>query len=213
MKNSSSFLRSLKRVAMATLSAAAFALCAQANNALPAAEASAKATALPSDSVYQLGLTLTDQAGRNLALDGHRGGPLLVSMFYTSCQFVCPMLVDALRDTEAKLSADERAKLSVLMVSFDPEHDTVAVLKKTADQRELDPAHWTLARTDAKSVRKLAAVLGIQYRAMKNGDFNHTTALILLDAEGRIAARTTQLGNADPAFVKRVKLVAQGAPH
>jgi protein SCO1/2 len=211
MNNPTPFWRSMQRAAMATLSAAAFALCAQAANALPAVEATAKATPLPADSVYQLEMTLTDQAGRHVALDAHRGGPLLVSMFYTSCQFVCPMLVDALRDTEGKLSVDERAKLSVLMVSFDPEHDTVAVLKKTADQRELDPAHWTLARTDAKSVRKLAAVLGIQYRALKNGDFNHTTALILLDADGRITARTMQLGNADPTFVKQVKMAAQVA--
>lgn len=166
---------------------------------------------LPSNSVYQLTLTLTDQQGRSRQLAEHRGQPVLVSMFYTSCQFVCPMLIDALSDTEAKLSADERSKVSVMMVSFDPEHDTVAVLKKTADGRQLDPAHWTLARTDAKSVRKLAAVLGIQYKALPNGDYNHTTALILLDADGRIAGRSTQLGNADPAFVALVKTAVKQA--
>ena len=168
---------------------------------------------LPSNSVYQLPLSLTDQQGRLRLLAEHRGQPVLVSMFYTSCQFVCPMLIDALNDTEAKLSADERGKLAVLMVSFDPEHDTVAVLKKTADERQLVPAHWTLARTDAKSARKLAAVLGLQYKALPNGEFNHSSAVILLDAEGRIAGRSSQLGNADPVFVKLVKAaVKQVAP-
>ena len=174
----------------------------------PATDA-ANAAALKADSIYQLPVTLTDQQGREQRLVDRRGHPVLVSMFYTSCQFVCPMLIEALSATEAKLSAAERANVSVLMVSFDPEHDSVAVLRRTAEQRRLDPAHWTLARTDAKSVRKLAAVLGIQYRALPNGDFNHTTALILLDGEGRIAGRTTQLGTADPAFVKLVK----GATH
>ena len=187
----------------------AFALFAVCGSSLLGA---APAALLPTDSVYQLPVSLTDQQGRITQLADRRGQPVLVSMFYTSCQFVCPMLIDALRDTEAKLSAEERARLSILMVSFDPEHDSVAVLKRTADQRELDSAHWTLARTDAKSVRKLAAVLGIQYRALKNGDFNHTTALILLDADGRIAGRSAQLGNADPAFVKLVKAVAQRSP-
>ena len=135
--------------------------------------------------------------------------PVLVSMFYTSCQFVCPMLIDALRDTEAKLSAEERTRLTVLMVSIDPAHDSVAVLKRTADERQLDSAHWTLARTDPATVRKLAAVLGIQYRPLKNGDFNHTTALILVGADGRIAGHTAQLGNADPAFVKLVRGAVQ----
>ena len=53
------------------------------------------------------------------------------------------------------------------------------------------------------------AVLGIQYRALSNGDFNHTTALILIDADGRNAGRTAQLGVADAAFVKLVKAAAQ----
>jgi protein SCO1 len=168
--------------------------------------AAAVATApLPSDSIYQLAVPLTDQNGRTFKMDERRGQPVLVTMFYTSCQFVCPMLIDALRDTEAQLSAQERSRLSVLMVSFDPVHDTVAVLKSTADGRQLDGNHWTLARTDPASVRKLAAVLGIQYRALPNGDFNHTTVLLLVDASGRITGRTTKLGNADPAFVKQVR--------
>lgn len=163
---------------------------------------------LPSDSIYQLKLQMVDQTGRNFALDEHRGRPMLISMFYTSCQFVCPMLIEALQATQAKLSAGERSHLSVMMVTFDPEHDSVAALKRTSDQRQLDSEHWTLARTDAKNVRKLAALLGIQYRAIGNGDFNHTTALILVDSEGRIAGRTAQLGSADPAFVKLVKTAA-----
>nr|WP_295786583.1 SCO family protein [Rhodoferax sp.] len=164
---------------------------------------------LPTDSIYQLKAQMTDQAGKSFAIAERRGHPVLVGMFYTSCQFVCPMLVDALRDTESKLTPQERANLGVLLVTIDPVRDTVAVLKRTAEQRELDPMHWTVARTDTKTTRKLAAVLGVQYRALPNGDFNHTTDLILLDADGRIAGRTAQLGSADPAFVKQVKTAAQ----
>ena len=176
-----------------------------------AAPPAAATAALPADSVYQLKLALTDQQGRSVALDAGRGHPVVVSMFYTSCEFVCPMLVDALRDTEGKLTAAERAQTTVLLVTFDPARDTVAVLQKTAAQRELDPGHWTLARTDPASVRKLAAVLGVQYRLLANGDYNHTTALVLLDAQGRIAGRTTQLGDADPIFVKKVRAAVQAA--
>ena len=167
--------------------------------------------ALPGDSVYQLPITLTGQDGRSARLDGRRGAPVLMSMFYTSCKFVCPMLIETIRDVEAKLSVEERANLGVVLVSIDPEHDTVQVLKRVADERGIDAARWTLARTDAASVRKLAAVLGIQYRALVDGEFNHTTAVILLDGDGRIAARTTRLGSADAAFVKRVRSVALAA--
>ena len=209
--------RQTRRTVLALLWAGAASLAGATPAAAPAASANAASTAiaapLPADSIYQLAVPLTDQNGRSFRLDEHRGQPMLISMFYTSCQFVCPMLIDALRDTEARLNEAERARLHVLMVSFDPAHDSVAVLKRTADQRHLDGAHWSLARTDAKNVRKLAAVLGIQYRALPDGEFNHTTALILIDANGRIAGRTAKLGDADPAFVKLVKAAVQAGPN
>lgn len=65
---------------------------------------SSLAWAWPSDSVYQLQATLTDQQGRTVAWDAGQGHPVLVSMFYTSCEFVCPMLVEAARATEAALT-------------------------------------------------------------------------------------------------------------
>lgn len=159
----------------------------------------------PSDSVYQLRLRLTDQNGRAFDMDSLGGAPVLVSMFYTSCEFVCPMLVDTMRNAQTQLSVQERGRLQMLLVSIDPARDTVAVLQHTAQERALDATQWRLARTEAPAVRKLAAVLGIQYRALPSGDFNHTTALILLDAQGRIVARSNQLGTADPEFVSQIR--------
>jgi len=170
-----------------------------------ASAATTEPAALPKNSIYQLALPLTDQDGRNFTLAERRGQPVLIAMFYTSCQFVCPMLIDAIRITEARLSEAEHAHMTVLMVTFDPAKDSVAVLKSTSEKRELQSPHWTLARTDAKNVRKLAAVLGIQYRALPDGEFNHTTAMILLDADGRVVGRTSQMGSVDPAFLKLLK--------
>jgi protein SCO1/2 len=175
-----------------------------------AASVATAADVLPRDSVYQLALPLTDQQGQHFNLAARRGQPMVVSMFYTSCEFVCPMLVDAIQATQRKLTPAERERLNVLLVSFDPARDTVEVLHRTAGQRQLD-AHWSLVRTEDAHVRKLAAVLDIQYRALANGDFNHSTTLVLLDADGRVVARTSELGRADPAFVKAVK-TALAAP-
>jgi protein SCO1/2 len=171
------------------------------------------AAQVASQSIHQLQIPLTDQSNHAFTLAEKRGAPMIVSMFYTSCQFVCPMLVDAIRATERELTDAERKRLNVLLVSFDPAHDSVDVLRRTADERKLDTPRWTLARTDAKSVRKLAAMLDIQYRALENGEFNHSTVLILVDADGRLIARTSELAGADPAFVKRVKAtLASTAP-
>lgn len=163
------------------------------------------ALALPGDSVYQLDATLSDQRGQALKLDAGRGQPVLVSMFYTSCQFVCPMLIDAARDTQAALSEAERKRVKVLLISFDPARDTPAKLEAMARERGLDASQWTLARTDAATARKIAALLKFQYRALPDGEFNHSAELILLDGEGRIAARTGMLAGADQRLVGAIR--------
>lgn len=164
---------------------------------------------LPNDSVYQLEIPLTNQDGKPTTLIEHRGQPLLISMFYTGCQFVCPRIIDALKKTEASLTSAERKNTKVLMVTFDPEHDDVVALKTVAEERALASPKWALARTEDRNVRKLAAALGVQYRALPNGDFNHTSVLILLDAEGRIVAKTSTIGEADPEFVNQVRKIAK----
>ena len=160
---------------------------------------------LPPASVYQLPVPLVDQNGAASQLADRRGQPLLITMFYGSCQFVCPRILEALKRTEAALTPGERLRAPVLAVTFDPGRDDLAALKGVADEHRLDAAQWTLARTDTRNVRKLAATLGIQYRALPSGDFNHTSVLILLDAEGRIVGKTFTIGAADPVFVKLVK--------
>ena len=159
----------------------------------------------PSDSVYQLPVPLQDQNGTTSQLADRRGQPLLITMFYSNCQFVCPRILEALKRTEEALAPEERRRVPVVAVTFDPGRDDLAALKGVQGEHHLDPDRWTLARTDTRNVRKLAAILGIQYRALPSGDFNHTSVIILLDADGRIAGRTFTIGVADPAFVKLVK--------
>lgn len=170
----------------------------------------ARAAELPGDSVYHLDATLTDQDGRAFAFADAAGRPRVVSMFYTSCQFVCPMIVDTLKKTERALPEADRVKLDVLLVSLDPERDTTAALKRTAGQRRIDAANWRLARTDKAAVRRIAAVLGVQYKQLDDGEFSHSSALVLLDAQGRIVARTEKLGDADPEFVAAIRKALAG---
>lgn len=166
----------------------------------------ALAAAPSGTSVYQLPASLVDQDGRAFELSSLRGAPVLVSMFYTSCQMVCPMIFETIHSTLKALPAADRDAVKVLMVSFDPPRDTVPVLKKTAEARNCD-SHWTLARCDEGTARKIAAVLGIQYRRLADGEFNHSTQVALLDRDGRITAKTGKLGSVDAHFVKSISAV------
>jgi len=167
--------------------------------------ARAHAGELSGDSTYHLALPLVDQDGKAFAYADGRGRVRIVSMFYTSCKYVCPLIIDTLLKTERELAPDQKAMLDVLLVSLDPDNDTSDALKRVADKRHLDTVRWRLARAEKPGVRRLAAVLGIQYKQIENKEFSHSSALVLLDAEGRIAARSDRLGAADPEFVAAVK--------
>lgn len=173
---------------------------------LSAAAIAAQPTPLPRDSVYQLPLRLTDQAGRTADWRARRGKPQLVSMFYTSCHYVCPLIVDSGKAIEKSLTPAQQQRLDILLVSMDPARDTPAALQSIVDKRRLDTARWTLASPPANDVRAVAGVLGIRYRQLADGEFNHTSALVLLDADGRILARSEQVGSRpDPDFVAAVR--------
>ena len=161
---------------------------------------------LPGDSVYQLSLVLIDQNGRAADWRGRRGKPQLVSMFYTSCKYICPLIVDSGKAIEKQLTPAERQRIGILLISMDPARDTPAALKDIVDKRKLDVARWTLASPPKQDVRAVAGVLGIRYRELADGEFNHTSALVLLDADGRILARTERMGaRPDPEFLAAVK--------
>jgi len=60
-------------------------------------------------------------------------------------------------------------------------------------------------------VRSVAAVLGIRYRQLADGEFNHSSMLVLVDANGRILARTEKIGTQpDPEFVAAVRKAVGG---
>ena len=196
----------MKRSNFATTARAAVVGIALAMGASPAFAGGPTARPLPSDSVYQLALPLTDQAGRTADWRNLRGKPRVVSMFYTSCQYICPLIVDSGKAVERQLTPAQQKKLGVVLISMDPARDDPAALKKVAEQRKLDTTRWTLASPPAGEVRAVAGVLGIRYRLLADGEFNHSSALILVDANGRILARTEKIGSKpDPEFVAAVR--------
>jgi len=166
----------------------------------------AAADALPADSIMQITDKFVSQDGKEFTMSNRRGHPQVVAVFYSSCKYVCPLMIDSAKAIEKALTAAERAQLRMLLVSMDPKRDTPKVLNALATSRKLDTKRWTLARTDENGVRTVAALLKIRYRALENGEFNHSSALTLLDRDGRIVARTENMGNVpDPVFLAAVK--------
>jgi len=166
---------------------------------------------LPPNSVYQVDAPLQKSDGRATSFATTSARARIVTMFYATCPMACPLTIDTLRNVDAALPAAQRAHLDVLMLTMDPERDTPAELTRLAQERHITDTRWTLARASLSDTRKLAATLGIQYRRLDTGDFDHASVLILLDSRGRVLARSRKLGTPDPAFLASVrKAVEEG---
>ena len=126
-------------------------------------------------------------------------------MFYSSCPYMCPLIIESGKAIDHALTADERSRLGFVLVTLDVTHDTPTVLAATASKRHIDTSRWLLLRPEPKDLRPIAAVLGVRFRALANGEFNHNSVLVLLDGEGRELARTEHIGTKpDPAFLAAV---------
>jgi protein SCO1 len=169
---------------------------------LVAAAASAPVATLPGDSLYQLKVELAAQDGRRMPLAKLRGRPVLIAMFYSSCEGVCPIIAFTMRKMEAALTPEERSALRPVMVSFDPERDTAKALTEFARLNKLEDPRWIVARTPEASVLELAAALGVRYRQLPGGTFSHSTIIAVLDADGVIRARTSTLTELDGDFMR-----------
>lgn len=171
--------------------------------------ATAATAPLPGNSVYQFGARLTDSKGDTLVFSDLRGQPRIVTMFYAGCRYVCPMIVDSVKAIERNLGDAQRKRIGFTLISMDPERDTPEKLASVMNERRLEPAHWMLLRPESEDLRGLAGVLGVRYRALADGEFNHTTTLVLLDADGRVLARSDHIGGTpDAEFLSAVRKAA-----
>lgn len=149
---------------------------------------------LSGDSVFHLRDAWTDQHGRTLRFTDLAGHPTVVVMFYGNCMTACPVLLRDAERVEAALSDAERARTRFLMVTFDPDHDTPERMAAYAAAKGLDRDRWSFLTADARAVQRLAAALGVRYRADGQGGFAHTNLVTLLDPNGVVAMRREGLG-------------------
>ncbi|WP_168170404.1 MULTISPECIES: SCO family protein [unclassified Rhodanobacter] len=161
------------------------------------------ATPLPKDSIYGIPtLILRDQQNDVFSFASLRGEPRLVGMFYGSCKMACPLEIETLKRIEHAIA--QKRPIPVLLVTFDPTVDDVAMLRQVADEHHVQTPQFRLARPEEGDEGMLAGVLGIAYRPLPSGGFSHNVVVALLDAEGRVIATTDASGAPDPAFVRAI---------
>ena len=153
-------------------------------------------------SLYQLDSEWTSDVGRKIKLGVFTGRPQVVALFFTHCEYACPIIVNDLKRIEAALTEKLRGQVDFLLISLDPERDTPAVLHGYRKSRQLSIAHWSLLQGGGEDVRELAALLGVNYRKDARGQYAHSNVITLLNAKGEIVHQLTGLNQDVTSFVQ-----------
>lgn len=119
----------------------------------------------------------------------------VLAMVYTHCPDICPMTTHNMHLVEQKLPNDLKDKVKFVVISFDPNRDTPAVLKKFAEIRDLSFNSWTLLSGDKQNTKEVMLKFGIKAIPAdstydENGELSynviHTDRISLIDQEGRL---------------------------
>lgn len=151
-------------------------------------------------SIYSLDIGLVDARGRQLTLADLRARPLVATMVYTSCQSVCPTIIETMKAIERRLPASHRSRVTFAMFSLDPGRDTASALSAFAAAHRLDDRTWRLFATSEADVRTLAAALGVKFRAEADDTIAHSAVILVIDGDGVVRHRQTGVAT-DPGAV------------
>lgn len=146
----------------------------------------------------------TSDLGKEVKLSVLSGRPVVMAMFFTNCEHSCPMIVADMKAIEKKLPKAVRAKADFLLVSIDPERDTVEALHAFRKKHALSSEHWMLLRGEAKDVKALADHVGFVYSPGSRIQFAHSLLISVLNTKGEIIFAQAGLGVDRSEAVKAV---------
>lgn len=131
-------------------------------------------------------LDLVDHHGQRFDLASFRGEPALVYFGYTHCPDVCPATIGTLNEVIAGFDGPVRA----ILVTVDPERDTVAFM---GEYIRYFSANYIGLTGSPSEIRAAADGYGVTYARVDTGSASgyamaHTAEIYLIDADGRLRA-------------------------
>jgi protein SCO1/2 len=168
--------------------------CCRAELPTCCAKSETAARAFTDKSLFQTESKWTTDTRKQIKLADLKGRPQVVVMFFASCQFACPLIVNDMKRIEDALAPELRARVRFTLVTFDTKRDTPEALAEYRSTRQLPTKTWTLLRGESDDVLELAALLGVKYKEDANGQFAHSNVITVLNAQGEIVRQQIGLG-------------------
>lgn len=93
-----------------------------------------------------------DRSGRKVRISDYRGKPLVISMIYTHCPFICATTTRSLSALKLSQAAFGEDSFGVLTVGFDTENDTPEAMDDFAKRMDIDLKNWEFVSADPETI-------------------------------------------------------------
>jgi protein SCO1/2 len=137
---------------------------------------------------------MVNQDGKRIHLSEYQGDVLLVTFIYTRCPFpdYCPLVSKNFSKIYASLRKDPSLgpRIRLLSVSFDPGHDSPAVLRQYAETFRATTggnpyAHWQFAAVPPKELVNVANFFGLYYET-QGDQIVHSMSTTVISPQGTV---------------------------
>ena len=131
--------------------------------------------------------SLINQNGETITQENYNDKIYVADFFFTTCQTICPIMTDHMRQIQDELISDSDVLL--LSHSVTPEIDSVAQLKRYAIKKGVNDTKWNLVTGDKKQIYELARKSYLAVKTDGDGgpfDMVHTENFMLIDKKKQI---------------------------
>lgn len=157
-------------------------------------------------------LTFRDVRGQSFRTADLKGKPVVVSLIYTSCHHVCPMITRNIKKTtEIAREALGDDSFSVITIGFDWQVDTPDQMRMFASGHGIDVAGWHFLSGDPASIATISESVGFQFFPSVKG-FDHLSQTTIVDADGVIYRQVYGQDFNAPALVEPLKELVFDTP-
>lgn len=160
------------------------------------------------------GFSLQDETGQRFTSEDLRGQIILYNFTYLHCAPPCPETTNVMQGVWTRLAEVDTVGIPVTLVtvSFDPQRDTPAQLRKYAVPLRGTNDNWRFLTGTADRLKwMIGGGFGVYYDAREDGTFVFDPAFMLVDGAGILRAEYRTATPEVDRILRDIGLVAEEA--
>lgn len=132
---------------------------------------------------------MVNQNGDTITQDFFEGKIYVADFFYGTCKTICPRMSSQMARLQGMFNPEKNINIRMISFTVDPATDTVASLKRYADNYQANDTIWQIVTGEKEAIYEVARkgfLLPVQEGDGGEEDFIHSDRFVLVDKDKHI---------------------------